>query len=67
MCKVQGETVTYAHPKLEPVLERTRHPDLLREQLMQMGMAVGDLRVRMLGMCCAARWGRSAASSGSSR
>ncbi|WP_282838117.1 error-prone DNA polymerase [Microbacterium flavum] len=41
--KVQGETVTYAHPKLEPVLERTLGIPIFQEQLMQMGMAVGDL------------------------
>ena len=41
--KVQGEKVTYAHPKLEPVLERTLGIPIFQEQLMQMGMAVGDL------------------------
>lgn len=41
--KVQGETVTYAHPKLKPVLERTLGIPIFQEQLMQMGMAVGDL------------------------
>ena len=41
--KVQGEEVTYAHPKLKPVLERTLGIPIFQEQLMQMGMAVGDL------------------------
>lgn len=41
--KVQGETVTYVHDKLIPVLERTLGIPIFQEQLMQMGMAVGDL------------------------
>ena len=35
------EKVTYLHPKLEPVLERTKGIPLFQEQLMQMAMAVG--------------------------
>ncbi|GAB3126330.1 error-prone DNA polymerase [Glaciibacter psychrotolerans] len=35
------EEVTYLHPKLEPVLERTLGVPLFQEQLMQMAMAVG--------------------------
>ena len=35
------EPVTYPHPKLEPVLERTLGVPLFQEQLMQMAMAVG--------------------------
>ncbi|WP_292688803.1 error-prone DNA polymerase, partial [Microbacterium sp. SCN 70-27] len=41
--KLGKEEVTYAHPKLEPVLERTLGIPVFQEQLMQMGMAVGDL------------------------
>ncbi len=41
--KLGHEKVTYAHPKLEPVLERTLGIPVFQEQLMQMGMAVGDL------------------------
>jgi error-prone DNA polymerase len=37
------EKVTYPHPKLEPVLKRTLGIPVFQEQLMQMGMAVGDL------------------------
>ncbi|MBP2435667.1 error-prone DNA polymerase [Microbacterium amylolyticum] len=36
------EPVTYAHPKLEPVLRRTLGIPVFQEQLMQMAMAVGD-------------------------
>ncbi|WP_395243137.1 error-prone DNA polymerase [Agromyces sp. MMS24-K17] len=36
------EPVTYLHPKLEPVLERTLGVPLFQEQLMQMAVAVGD-------------------------
>ncbi|WP_394551858.1 error-prone DNA polymerase [Agromyces sp. MMS24-JH15] len=36
------EEVTYLHPKLEPVLERTLGVPLFQEQLMQMAVAVGD-------------------------
>ena len=36
-----SEEVTYAHPKLEPVLRRTLGVPLFQEQLMQMAMAVG--------------------------
>ena len=35
------EEVTYLHPALEPVLERTRGVPLFQEQLMQIAMAVG--------------------------
>ena len=35
------EPVTYPHPALEPVLERTLGVPLFQEQLMQMAMAVG--------------------------
>jgi error-prone DNA polymerase len=41
--KLGLEEVTYAHPKLEPVLERTLGIPVFQEQLMQMGMAVGGL------------------------
>jgi error-prone DNA polymerase len=41
--KLGMEEVTYAHPKLEPVLERTLGIPVFQEQLMQMGMAVGGL------------------------
>ncbi|MFT4051216.1 MAG: error-prone DNA polymerase [Microbacterium sp.] len=41
--KLGREDVTYAHPKLKPVLERTLGIPIFQEQLMQMGMAVGDL------------------------
>jgi len=41
--KLGHETVTYAHEKLEPVLERTLGIPVFQEQLMQMGMAVGGL------------------------
>ena len=37
------EEVTYPHEKLEPVLERTLGIPVFQEQLMQMGMAIGDL------------------------
>jgi len=40
--KLGKEPVTYAHPKLEPVLERTLGIPVFQEQLMQMAMAVGD-------------------------
>ena len=36
------EEVTYPHPLLEPVLERTLGVPLFQEQLMQMAIAVGD-------------------------
>lgn len=36
------EDVTYPHPLLEPVLERTLGVPLFQEQLMQMAMAIGD-------------------------
>jgi error-prone DNA polymerase len=39
--KLGQEAVTYLHPKLEPVLERTLGVPLFQEQLMQMAMAVG--------------------------
>lgn len=41
--KLGHEPVVYAHPKLEPVLERTMGIPIFQEQLMQMGMAVGEL------------------------
>ncbi|WP_432951249.1 error-prone DNA polymerase (plasmid) [Kribbella sp. CA-253562] len=37
------EAVTYPHPLLEPVLERTKGVPLFQEQLMQMAMAVGGI------------------------
>jgi error-prone DNA polymerase len=37
------EPVTYPHPLLEPVLERTKGVPLFQEQLMQMAMAVGGI------------------------
>ena len=40
--KLGLEKVTYAHPKLEPVLERTLGIPVFQEQLMQMAMAVGE-------------------------
>lgn len=36
------EPVTFLHPKLEPVLERTLGVPLFQEQLMQMAVAVGN-------------------------
>ncbi|HIT76011.1 MAG TPA: error-prone DNA polymerase, partial [Candidatus Avipropionibacterium avicola] len=36
------DPVTYVHPDLEPVLERTLGVPLFQEQLMQMAIAVGD-------------------------
>ncbi|HRA05026.1 MAG TPA: helix-hairpin-helix domain-containing protein, partial [Propionicimonas sp.] len=39
--KLGREPVTYAHPLLEPVLERTLGVPVFQEQLMQMAMAVG--------------------------
>ncbi len=41
--KLGQEKITYAHPKLKPVLERTLGIPIFQEQLMQMGMAVGGL------------------------
>ncbi|QAY58724.1 error-prone DNA polymerase [Microbacterium protaetiae] len=41
--KLGREKVTYAHPKLEPVLARTLGVPVFQEQLMQMGMAIGGL------------------------
>lgn len=41
--KLGQEPVTYAHDKLKPVLERTLGIPVFQEQLMQMGMAIGDL------------------------
>ncbi|MGC5171593.1 error-prone DNA polymerase [Microbacterium sp. DT81.1] len=40
--KLGQEPVTYAHPKLAPVLERTLGVPVFQEQLMQMAMAVGE-------------------------
>ncbi|WP_223690549.1 error-prone DNA polymerase [Leifsonia poae] len=39
--KTGEEQVSYAHKKLEPVLERTLGVPLFQEQLMQMAMAIG--------------------------
>ncbi len=39
--KLGREPVTYLHPRLEPVLERTLGVPLFQEQLMQIAMAVG--------------------------
>jgi error-prone DNA polymerase len=39
--KLGTDDVTYLHPKLEPVLERTLGVPLFQEQLMQIAMAVG--------------------------
>ena len=36
------EPVTYPHPILKPVLERTKGVPLFQEQLMQMAIAIGD-------------------------
>ena len=36
------EEVTYPHPVLKPVLERTQGVPLFQEQLMQMAIAIGD-------------------------
>ncbi|HEY9499936.1 MAG TPA: error-prone DNA polymerase, partial [Terrimesophilobacter sp.] len=41
--KTGEEKVRYAHPLLEPVLERTLGIPLFQEQAMQMAMALGDL------------------------
>ena len=41
--KTGKEAVTYAHPALKPVLERTLGIPLFQEQAMQMAMALGDL------------------------
>jgi error-prone DNA polymerase len=40
--KLGDEPVTYLHPKLEPVLERTLGVPLFQEQLMQIAMEVGN-------------------------
>ncbi|MFE1664123.1 error-prone DNA polymerase [Microbacterium sp. P02] len=40
--KLGQEEVTYAHPKLKPVLERTLGIPIFQEQLMQMAVAVGE-------------------------
>lgn len=40
--KLGKDPVTYAHPKLEPVLRRTLGVPVFQEQLMQMAMAVGE-------------------------
>jgi len=40
--KMGLEPVTYPHPKLEPVLERTLGVPVFQEQLMQMAMVIGD-------------------------
>ncbi|KRA24090.1 DNA polymerase III subunit alpha [Microbacterium sp. Root61] len=41
--KLGQEVVTYAHPKLEPVLERTLGIPVFQEQLMQMAVAIGNV------------------------
>ncbi|MFH8249470.1 error-prone DNA polymerase [Microbacterium sp. B2969] len=41
--KLGREPITYAHPKLEPVLERTLGIPVFQEQLMQMAVAVGEV------------------------
>jgi error-prone DNA polymerase len=41
--KAGEEPVSYLHPTLEPVLERTKGVPLFQEQLMQMAMAVGGI------------------------
>ncbi|WP_433674114.1 error-prone DNA polymerase [Microbacterium gorillae] len=40
--KMGLEKVTYPHPKLIPVLERTKGIPVFQEQLMQMAMAIGN-------------------------
>ncbi|MBB3158916.1 error-prone DNA polymerase [Microbacterium proteolyticum] len=40
--KLGQEKVTYVHPKLEPVLERTMGVPVFQEQLMQMAVAIGN-------------------------
>ncbi|RNI22291.1 error-prone DNA polymerase [Flexivirga caeni] len=40
--RTDKEPVTYSHPLLQPVLERTLGVPLFQEQLMQMAIAVGD-------------------------
>lgn len=40
--KLGQEEVTYPHPKLKPVLERTMGIPVFQEQLMQMAMAIGN-------------------------
>ncbi|MCW5954482.1 MAG: error-prone DNA polymerase, partial [Propionibacteriaceae bacterium] len=40
--KLGKEPVTYPHPKLEPVLERTLGVPIFQEQLMQMAMVIGE-------------------------
>ncbi|WP_221584251.1 error-prone DNA polymerase [Microbacterium sp. G2-8] len=40
--KMGLDPVTYPHPKLEPVLERTKGIPVFQEQLMQMAMAIGE-------------------------
>ena len=40
--KLKKDPVTYPHPLLEPVLERTMGVPLFQEQLMQMAMTVGN-------------------------
>jgi len=40
--KLGQEEITYVHPKLKPVLERTMGVPVFQEQLMQMAVAVGN-------------------------
>ena len=58
---------TYAHPTLEPVLERTLGVPLFQEQLMADGGRARRLQPATTPTCCAGRWAPSAGSSGSSR
>jgi error-prone DNA polymerase len=40
--KLGHDPISYPHPKLEPVLERTMGVPVFQEQLMQMAMVIGD-------------------------
>ncbi|WZH35684.1 MAG: error-prone DNA polymerase [Microbacterium enclense] len=40
--KLGEEKITYVHPKLKPVLERTMGVPVFQEQLMQMAVAIGN-------------------------
>src|SRR5260221_12981747 len=50
------EAVTYAHPRLEPILSRTLGVPLFQEQLLRMAMAVANFRGARPGTR-GARWG----------
>ena len=65
--KTGQEEVTYLHPKLKPVLERTLGVPLFQEQLMQMAHGRRRTAPARTPTCCAGRWVPSAASSGSTR